>query len=102
MTTDNRPMFPKAFYDLAGDMHDIHGRLNTSFGDFSHRGFLTSNDEDAKESVEVLRRLINLRERQIEEARQTMKAYEAMIAAGTREWGEFQTESFNRDRAEVA
>jgi hypothetical protein len=93
--------FPKAYYQAAGDVHEIHSALNTSYGDYSTH-FWTGEEDEAKESIDALRRLIARREAQIEKARLALAAYsEAVKTGGPRAYHEYVVESFRRQRAEA-
>lgn len=104
MNTNSNAEFPKAFYDAAGEVSDARNLLNTSFGDYPGY-FYTSDTTEAEESIENLHRLIALRERQIEMAREALATYEAEVKAdGPHKYHAFQVESYNRRHtdAEVA
>jgi hypothetical protein len=99
-TTTTTAEFPKAYYDAAGAVNDIKSSLNTSFGGYDTY-FFTTDTAEAEDSIENLRRLINLRESQVEQARQALATYEAEVKAnGPRKYNEFQVESYNRRRTE--
>lgn len=90
--------FPQAYYAAAGDVNDIKTALNTSFGDYSTY-FFTSDSVEAFESIETLRRLINLREAQVELARTALAAYESQVrSGGAYVYGEFQREAYESAR----
>jgi hypothetical protein len=101
-TTATDVMFPQAYYDAAGKVNDIKAALNTSFGDYSTY-FFTTDTEEAKDSIETLRRLINLREFQVEQARQALKAYEYEVSVnGPRAYYEFQRQMIEIRKADQA
>lgn len=94
--------FPKAYYEAAGNMHDIHSALNTSYGDYSS-SFWSMDEEEAKATIATTRRLIALREAQLEVAREALAAYSAAVKAnGPRAYREFSVQSYEAKKAEVA
>lgn len=89
-TTASDIAFPQGYYDAAGKVNDIKAALNTSFGDYSTY-FFTTDTEEAKDSIETLRRLINLRAFQVEQARNALREYEYAVSVnGPRAYYEFQ------------
>jgi hypothetical protein len=95
-TTANEIEFPQAYYDAAGSVNDVKQALNTAFGGYSTY-FFTTDPLEAKDSIEELRKLINLREFQIELARRSLAVYEAEVKRnGPRKYGEFQAECYRR------
>ncbi len=101
-TTATEAVFPQAYYDAAGKVNDVKSALNTSFGDYSTY-FFTTDTEEAKDSIETLRRLINLREFQVKQARLALKEYEYAVSVnGPRAYYEFQRQLIEIRKADQA
>lgn len=69
------------YYQVAIEITDVKGRLNTSFGGFN-ASFYSTNVTEALKAVEELEDLIKMRENQIREAKKLISRYAKIAANG--------------------